>query len=133
MNQTKTRTHTPLTYSANSLNASSESFDLLLHSPSMWSPHRIEPFSHHAKLEFEFDSNRITRIVVGQIPTGWQFAHSRFTCESTMEDAIHMKEFLEALEKYTPTIPEEVVSFYLHQSGVDTKQDPRMYVAFSAS
>ena len=41
-----------------------------------------------------------------------------------MEEAIQLKEFLEAMEKYSPTIPEEVVSYYLQQTGVDTK-DPR--------
>lgn len=38
---------------------------------------------------------------------------------------MHMKEFLEAMEKYTPTIPEELVSYYLQLSGVDTK-DPNI-------
>ena len=43
----------------------------------------------------------------------------------SMEDAEHVKDFLEAMERYTPTIPEEVVMHYLARSGFGT-EDPRM-------
>jgi hypothetical protein len=42
-----------------------------------------------------------------------------------MEAAAQVKEFLEIMRDYSPTIPQEVVEYYLNQVGFVTK-DPRM-------
>lgn len=44
-----------------------------------------------------------------------------------MDDATQLNDFLEVLANYAPTIPEEVVEYYLQQSGFNTS-DPRMCV-----
>lgn len=42
-----------------------------------------------------------------------------------MDDAVHMKEFLDAMDKYNPTIPEDLIAYYLQNCGVETK-DPHI-------
>uniref|UniRef100_K3W652 Transcription initiation factor TFIID subunit 10 n=1 Tax=Globisporangium ultimum (strain ATCC 200006 / CBS 805.95 / DAOM BR144) TaxID=431595 RepID=K3W652_GLOUD len=42
-----------------------------------------------------------------------------------MDDATQLNDFLEVLANYAPTVPEEVVEYYLQQSGFNTS-DPRL-------
>jgi hypothetical protein len=46
--------------------------------------------------------------------------------------AMQLKEFLEAMDEFAPTIPDELVQFYLQQVGFTTS-DPRMYVVRECS
>lgn len=46
-----------------------------------------------------------------------------------MEDALVVQELLAVLEDYAPSIPEELVEYYLQQVGF-VSSDPSMYVRF---
>ncbi|DAZ95193.1 TPA: hypothetical protein N0F65_013038, partial [Lagenidium giganteum] len=45
--------------------------------------------------------------------------------QTSMDDVAQVKDFLEVMKTYSPTIPEELVEYYLQQSGFSTT-DPRI-------